>query len=132
LTLNEYILQSVVIVKLVNFYVTMLGEVQRPGEYKIYQDELNIFEAISMAGDLTDFANRSQIKLIRQTKQGSEVIDIDLTQRQILASDHYFLMPNDILYVEPLKGKQFTFANFPYAIIFSAISTTLLLVNYFK
>ena len=131
-TLNEYIKESVVIVKMVNFYVTMLGEVKRPGEYKIYQDELNIFEAISLAGDLTDFANRDQVKLIRQTKEGSKIIDIDLTDRDILASDYYFMMPNDILYVEPLKGKQFTFANFPYGIIFSAISTTLLLINYFK
>lgn len=131
-SLNEYIKESVVIVKMVNFYVTMLGEVSRPGEYKIFQDELNIFEAISIAGDLTDFANRNEVKLVRQTKKGSEIINIDLTNRSILASDYYFLMPNDILYVEPLKGKQFTFANFPYGIIFSAISTTLLLINYFK
>ncbi|MCF8234128.1 MAG: polysaccharide biosynthesis/export family protein [Bacteroidales bacterium] len=131
-SLNEYIKESVVIVKMVNFYVTMLGEVTRPGEYKIFQDELNIFEAISIAGDLTDFANRNEVKLVRQTKKGSEIINIDLTDRSLLASDYYFLMPNDILYVEPLKGKQFTFANFPYGIIFSAISTTLLLINYFN
>lgn len=132
LTLNEYLKESVVIVKMVNFYVTMLGEVRRPGEYKIYQDELNIFEAISLAGDLTDFANRNEVKLIRQTKDGSKVIGIDMTDADILASDYYYMMPNDIIYVEPLKGKQFTFANFPYGIIFSAISTTLLLINYFK
>ncbi len=132
LTLNEYLRESVVIVKMVNFYVTMLGEVRRPGEYKIYQDELNIFEAISLAGDLTDFANRNEVKLIRQTKDGSKIIDIDMTQADILTSDYFYMMPNDIVYVEPLKGKQFTFANFPYGIIFSAISTTLLLINYFK
>ncbi len=110
----------------------MLGEVRRPGEYRVYQDELNVFEAMSMAGDLTDFANRNEVKLVRQTKQGSEIIDIDLTDQNFLTSDYFYLMPNDIIYVEPLKGKQFTFANFPYAIIFSAISTTLLLINYFK
>lgn len=131
-SLNEYIKESVVIVKLVNFYVTMLGEVRRPGEYRIYQDELNVFEAISMAGDLSDFANRNEVKLVRQTKQGSEIINLDLTDQNFLMSDYFYLMPNDIIYVEPLKGKQFTFANFPYAIIFSAISTTLLLINYFK
>lgn len=131
-SINEYIKKSVVIVKLVNFYLTMLGEVKNPGEYIIYQDELNFFEAISMAGDLTDFANRSDVKLIRQTKQGSRIINIDLTDQDFLESDYYFLMPNDIIYIEPLKGKQFAFANFPYAIVFSAISTTLLLINYFK
>lgn len=131
-SLNEYLKEVVVIVKMVNFYITMIGEFHRPGEYRIYQDELNIFEAISMAGDLTDFANRNEVKLVRQTKEGSKIINIDLTERDILSSDYFFLMPNDIIYVEPLKGKQFTFAQFPYGIVFSAISTTLLLINYFK
>ncbi len=131
-SINEYLKESIVIVKMVNFYVTILGEVRQPGEKIIYQNELNIFEAISMAGDLTDFANRRDVKLVRQTKKGSRIITIDLTDSNILESDYFFLMPNDIVYIEPLKGKQFTFANFPYSIVFSAISTTLLLINYFK
>jgi len=130
--LSEYITESTVIVKLVNFNITMLGEVRRPGEYKIYQDEINIFEALSLAGDLGDFADRKNIVLVRQTKTGSNLYRLDLTNSNILESDYFYLVPNDIIYVEPLKGKQFTFANFPYAVIFSAISTTLLLINFFK
>lgn len=130
--LDEYIKESVVIVKMVNFYITMLGEVDRPGEYQVFQDEMNIFEAISLAGDLTDFANRNNVQLIRKTKYGSEIIEIDLTKQDILESEYFMMMPNDILYVSPLKAKQFAFANFPYALVFSAISTALLLINYFK
>lgn len=130
--LSEYIKESIVIVKLVNFNITMLGEIRRPGEYKIYQDEINIFEALALAGDLSDFADRKNIVLVRQTKTGSEIHRLDLTNSNILESDYFYLVPNDIIYVEPLKGKQFTFANFPYAVIFSAISTTLLLINFFK
>jgi len=130
--LSEYIKESIVIVKLVNFNITMLGEVHRPGEYKIYQDEINIFEALSLAGDLGDFADRKNIVLVRQTKTGSNLHRLDLTSNNVLESDYFYLVPNDIIYVEPLKGKQFTFANFPYAVIFSAISTTLLLINFFK
>lgn len=130
--LSEYIKESTVIVKLVNFNVTMLGEISRPGEYKIYQDEINIFEALALAGDLGDFADRNNIVLVRQTKTGSELHRLDLTNSNILESDYFYLVPNDIIYVEPLKGKQFTFAEFPYATIFSAISTTLLLINFFK
>ena len=130
--LSEYIKESIVIVKLVNFYVTMLGEVSRPGEYKIYQDEINIFEALAMAGDLSDFADRQKIVLVRQTKTGSELHRLDLTNSNILESDYFYLVPNDIIYIEPLKGKQFTFAEFPYGIVFSVISTTLLLINFFK
>ena len=110
----------------------MLGEVQSPGQYKIYQDNINIFEAISMASDLTDFANRNKVAIIRQTKSGSEVIYIDMTKRDILLSDYFYLKPNDILYVQPLKGKQFTFANFPYGVVFGFITTTILLLNYMK
>ncbi len=130
--LDEYIKESVVIVKMVNFYVTILGEVMAPGEYKIYQDELNIFEALSMAGDMTDFANRDEVMLIRKTKDGSMVTKLDLTDRQFLESNYLYLMPNDIIYIEPLPGKQFTFAEFPYSLIFTTISTTLLLINFFS
>jgi polysaccharide export outer membrane protein len=119
-------------VKLANFNVTLLGEFHRPGKYNIYQDRINLFQAISMGGDLTDFANRNRIALIRQTEKGSKIHRLDLTDKFIIESDFYYLKPNDIVYVEPLKGKQFTFAQFPYAVIFSAISTALLLINYFN
>lgn len=128
--LTVYMKEFIVIVKLVNYNITMLGEVRRPGQYKIYQDNINIFEAISMAGDLSDFANRNKIAIIRQTETGSEVIYVDMTKRDLLLSDYYYLKPNDIIYVQPLKGKQFTFANFPYGIVFGFISSTILLLSY--
>jgi len=128
--LNTLLIQFVVIVKLVNYNITMLGEVNRPGQYKIYQNSINVFEAVSMASDLTDFANRNKVAIIRQTKTGSEVVYIDMTKRDLLLSDYYYLRPNDILYVQPLKGKQFSFANFPYGIMFGFISSTILLLNY--
>lgn len=130
--LKAYMKEFIVIVKLVNFNITMLGEVQRPGQYKIYQDNINIFEAVSMASDLTDFANRNTVAIIRQTKSGSEVVYLDMTQRDLLESDYYYLKPNDIVYVQPVKGKQFTFANFPYSVIFGLISSTILILTYVK
>jgi polysaccharide biosynthesis/export protein len=130
--INKYLIETTITVKLVNYKITMVGEVKQPGEYSIYQDNINIFEAISLAGDLTDFANRNEVSLVRQTKSGAVIHRIDLTDNLILESEYYYLMPNDILYIKPLKGKQFAFDNFPYAIMFSFISTTLLLINYFK
>jgi len=61
--LKVYLKEFVIIVRLVNFNVTVLGEVHRPGPYKVYQNRINIFEAISMAGDMTDFANREKVAL---------------------------------------------------------------------
>jgi polysaccharide export outer membrane protein len=130
--LKEYLLELVVIVKLVNYNLTMLGEVNRPGQYKVYQTDINLFEAVSMAGDLTDFANRNKIAIIRQTKAGSVVIYVDMTKRDILSSEYYYLKPNDIVYAQPVRGKQFAFASFPYGVVFGFISTTILLINYFQ
>lgn len=129
---DEYLTETMVVVKMVNFNITVLGEVSRPGQLKIYQDEINIFEALAMAGDLTDFANRKKVALVRQTESGSKVIYLDLNKADIISSEYYYMMPNDILYASPLGIKQWGFAAFPYALVFSAISTALLLINYFK
>lgn len=130
--LQTYLREFIVIVKLVNFNITMLGEVNNPGQYKIYQENINLFEAVSMAKDLTDFANRNRVAIIRQTKSGSKVEYIDMTKRDLLSSDFFYLKPNDIVYVQPVKGKQFTFANFPYGVVFGFISTTILLLSYLQ
>jgi polysaccharide export outer membrane protein len=130
--LDEYLKETMIIVKLINFNITMLGEIKKPGQYKIYQDKINLFEAIAMAGDLSDFANRNKIKLIRQSKQGAVIHKLDITDQNIMESDFFYLMPNDVIYIEPLKGKQFAFANFPYSIMFSAITTLILMLNYIK
>ncbi|MBU2652340.1 MAG: polysaccharide biosynthesis/export family protein [Bacteroidetes bacterium] len=130
--IDIFFVETSISVKLANFNVTLIGEFNRPGKYNIYQDRINLFQAISMGGDLTDFANRNRVALIRQTEKGSVIHRLDLTEKSIIASDYYYLKPNDIVYAEPLKGKQFTFAQFPYAVIFAAISTALLLINYFN
>lgn len=130
--LDQYLKETVIVVKLVNFNLTVLGEVRRPGQYKVYQTEINVFEAIAMSGDLTEFADRSEVMIVRQTKKGSEIITVDLKMAKILSSDYYYLKPNDIIYVRPLKIKQFGFATFPYSLIFTTISTALLLINFFN
>jgi polysaccharide biosynthesis/export protein len=128
---GEYLKETIVIVKLVNFNITVLGEVQRPGEFKVYQDKITIFEGISMAGDFTDFANRKEVALIRVTEKGSEIHYIDLNSVSVLSSPYYYLKPNDVIYAAPLKAKQWGFATFPYALLLSTISTILLIITLF-
>jgi polysaccharide export outer membrane protein len=129
---DEYVINTTVIVKLANFRITMLGEFQRPGKYLVYQDKINIFEAIGLAGDMTDFAKRHRTLLVRQTEDGYKTIRLDLNDQAIIESEYFYLQPNDMVYVEPVRGKQFTFVQFPYALIFSAITTALLLIEYLK
>ena len=131
--IGEYLKEVTVVVKMVNFRVTMIGEVGKPGEFTIYKDDLNLFEALALAGDLTEFANRTKVALIRQVTGGSQVHYIDLTSDQILSSKFYYLQPNDIIYVAPLGYKRWGLGSvFPWAMVFSSISMALLLINYFK
>jgi len=121
-----------VVVRLVNFRVTILGEVRNPGTYTINQNRVNIFQAISLANDLTTYSNRNSVKLLR--KQGGQtiMINLDLTKKDIIASEYYYLLPGDILYIEPLKYKQYAFESFPYALILSSLSTMLALLTFFR
>ena len=109
-------------VKLSNYDLTILGEVHKPGKYKVYQSEVNVFEALAMAGNLSNFAKTSSVKLIRHTDDGSQVFTLDIGKADILASPYYYLKPNDIIYVEPLKLKRWGFSSFPYSTVFSIIS----------
>lgn len=128
----EYMRDATVIVKLVNFRISVLGEVIRPGQYPVYQTRIGIFEAIAMAGDLTQWGDRKKVHLVRRSSGTSEIIYLDLTSRDILESEYFFLMPDDILYVTPMKSKTFAFTTFPYSIVFSTITTTLLILNFFR
>ena len=129
--LQEYLKNPVVIVRLASFRVTLLGEFNSPGKYDVYQSNINIFEAISMGGDMTDFAKRNKIAIIRQTPRGSKIVRVNLNDKRILESDYYFLLPNDIVYAEPIKAKQFVSSNFPYGLIFSIVSFMMVLYLFF-
>ena len=130
--LDKYINQTTIIVKLSNFNLTVLGEVNRPGMYKVYQSQINLFEAISLAGNMTQFAKNDQVKIVRQTESGSEIYTVDMGSAEILSSPYYYLKPNDIIYVEPLKIKQWGFTTFPYSTVISILSLAITLWALFK
>lgn len=127
--LDKYVNQTMLIVKLSNFNLTLLGEVTRPGMYKVYQSQINLFEAVSMAGNMTNFAKRDKVKIIRQTDNGSEIVTVDMGNADILSSPYYYLKPNDIIYVEPLAIKQWGFTTFPYSTVLSVSSLAVTLIT---
>ncbi len=130
--IDKYLKKTTVVVKLVNYNVTLVGEVQKPGQYKIYQDKISIFEVISMAGDLTTFAKRDDIVLIRKDGNKSKIHHINMLEADMLESEFYYIMPDDIIYATPVKGKNFAFASFPYTLVISSISLGLALFAIFK
>lgn len=130
--LSKYVKETALMVKLSNFDLTIVGEVMRPGKYKIYQSEIGILEALAMAGNVTNFAKTETVKLVRRTDNGSEIITLDVGKADILSSPYYYLKPNDILYIEPLKFKQWGFTSFPYSTVLSIISLGVTMVALYK
>jgi len=131
-SVDEYLKETTVIAKLANFQITLLGEVNSPGPHWVFTSNVNIFEAIALAGDLTNVGNRKNVKIIRSSNKGSKIYYLDITDKKILESELYYLEPFDIVYVEPVKGKNFVFGQFPYTLIFATITTTLLIMTYIK
>ncbi len=130
--LTNILSQPVVTVKLVNRYVSVLGEVRNPGHFAYAQDKLTILDAVGLAGDMTDFGNRKEVILTRNENGRNIRINVDLTRSDILASNYYYVRPNDIIYVKPLRKKFWNMREFPYAVILSTITTALLIYNVTK
>ncbi|MBJ6119127.1 polysaccharide export protein [Pontibacter sp. BT310] len=130
--LNRYITDATVVVKLISFKISVLGDVKAPGRYHIYNDRANLLEGLSMAGDLTQGASRQNVKLIRQKGDQSEVVLLDLTDPNLVQSQYYYLMPNDVIYVEPRKTQLSRENLVVVGVMLSIISTGVLLLNYLK
>lgn len=94
-----------VTVKLAGFRYTINGEVGSTGTKVLFQDNVNILEAIANSGDITITGNRKAVTILRQTPTGSEMHDIDLTNKTVMQSPYFYLQPNDYIYVKPLKQK---------------------------
>lgn len=105
--LKRYLTDPLVTITLKNFNVSILGEVKQPGQKESISQKINIFQALGLAGDMTDFGDRTNVKLIRTKDDGNdEIVNLDLTRSDIVSSPYYYMKQNDILYVQPDKNKQ--------------------------
>jgi len=130
-TLTEKLYKDAsVIVKLASFKVTVVGEVRRPGNFRNFNDNLNIFEALAQVGDISENGDRRNVLVVRQTGTGSKTFRVNLNDKSVLASEAFYLQPNDVIIVEPIGNKVFQM-NVPYiTLTFSTISTLILLYNF--
>ncbi|HDR67513.1 MAG TPA: polysaccharide export protein [Bacteroidaceae bacterium] len=131
---DEYLKNPTINVKLLTFKFTVIGEVNHPGTYTNFNNQLTVLEAIGMGGDITDYGNRKKVLVLRPTREGTHTYRINLQDKNLLQSQGYFLLPNDVVIVEPIKSKPFNLNLPTYAFIisslFSAISTTLVLIAF--
>ena len=101
-----YINDPTVNVQFADMKISVIGEVARPGFYDVTRDKVSIFDALAMAGDMTIYGVRDNVKLIREDESGKrEIINLDLNNAGIVTSPYYYLKQNDILYVTPNETK---------------------------
>lgn len=97
-----------VLVQLAGIRFTVIGEVQMPGSFVLYQNQTTIFDALSRAGDITMVGDRKNVTIVRQVAEGKvQTFTLDLTQRDVIGDPNYFIYPNDIINVQPLPQKSY-------------------------
>jgi polysaccharide export outer membrane protein len=99
--ISEYVREVVVDVRIMNFKVTVLGEVNDPGVYVIEDERVTLPEALGLAGDLSEDGRRENITIIREENGKRHVKKLDITQSEFFNSPFFYLKQNDIIYVEP-------------------------------
>ena len=105
--LGAYLKETpVVTVRMVNYKISVMGEVAHPGTFTVSNEKINVLEALAMAGDLTIYGIRDNVKLIREDEQGRRSIyTLNLNDANLVLSPYYYMQQNDILYVTPNKEK---------------------------
>lgn len=103
--LLSYLKEPVVNIRLLNFKISVMGDVLHPGVYQIQNERVTITEALSMAGDLNITAKRNNVLLIREQDGHREYIPMDLTSKNLFQSSFYYLKNNDVIYVQPDRAR---------------------------
>lgn len=122
--ISEYVTDPIINIRLTNFTVTVLGEVNKPGSYTIEDEKISLLEAIGLAGDLTIHGKRENVFLIREENGVKRFTKFDLTSINVINSPSFYLEQNDVVYVEPNPAKiRSASYNQNYIVIISAIGT---------
>lgn len=123
----------VVILKKLSFKVSLLGEVNRPGLYYVPNEQLTFLEALALAGDLNNFADRTYLRLYRKTPEGTVEYALDLTSKDVLSGPLRYVYPDDVIYAQPTRKKAFTAITPATAVVTSLLTAVALIATaYFR
>jgi polysaccharide biosynthesis/export protein len=128
---TKQLVDPIITIRQLNFRVSVLGEVTKPGVFTTPNEKISLLEALSFAGDITIYGKKDNVLLIREDDKGDKLIArIDLTSKDLFGSPYYYLKSNDVLYIEPSKNreKKERFAQMT-PIILSVISLAIIIVN---
>lgn len=112
-----------VVVRFVSNKVTLLGEVFRPGQHAFFDEKVTIFQAIGFAGGTSGFGDLSNVTLVREKDNVVKYYYLDLTKKSIASSEYYYLLPNDILIINPIKAKYRTLRDYPLGLAASVLTS---------
>jgi polysaccharide export outer membrane protein len=120
-------------VRLVGRYFSVFGTTQS-GRYAITQEKINIFQALAMAGDIGLFGDRSKIKIVRETENGTKTLEFDVRSLDLINSEYYYIEPNDAIYIQDVNERFFSVTSFPGALsfFFTTLSFVGVIVNLVK
>ncbi len=104
-SLSVYLNNISVIVRFVSNKVTVIGEVTRPGQYPFYDEKVSVFQALGFGGGASGYGDLTNVTLVREKDNVIKYYSLDLTKKNIAASEYYYLLPNDILIINPIKAK---------------------------
>ena len=128
--LLEYLTDPLVSIRQLNFNITVLGEVKKPGQYTSASDKVTLLQALGMAGDMTDNGDRTKVKLVRHENGSDQTYVIDFTEKNITSSPYYYMQQNDVLYVEPDANKKIIAnVNPNRTLVFSIIGSAIALLS---
>jgi polysaccharide export outer membrane protein len=129
---KNYVTDAAITIRLVNNFISVIGEVNAPGRYPLTKDRMNVFEALSMAGDMSAFSDRQKVQLIRPSPYGPVIKEFSLADRSILSSEYYYIMPNDVIYAIPMQGRSFELNATFWSLVLSTITSTLGVLAFFR
>lgn len=130
---SKYLKDPLISVKFVNFRFTVLGEVKSPGSFTVPHEKVTVLEALGMAGDMTSYSHRSNVRVLRDSSGAREMGVLDFNDKSVFTSKYYYLQRNDVVYVQPDKSKgqfeDFTRVSTIVATIASLVALTVTIIK---
>jgi polysaccharide export outer membrane protein len=130
--LSQYLPNTSVNIKFVQNTISVLGEVNKQGRHEFFDEKINIFDALAMAGGLGRYGNRENVILLRRDDETITYNYVDLTDKNIVAQENYFIYPGDVIIVEPLPAKSSSYGNVTLTTTLTAITTIVSLLYFFN
>ena len=121
--LSPYLKNAIVTIQFMNYKVTVLGEVLRPGQYAISNERITILDALGLAGDMTIYGKRNNVLITRENNGKLEFVRLNLNSDEIFKSPYFYLQQNDVIYIEPNNVKSFSAQSQNVTLYLSSVST---------